>query len=511
VLAPALSWLAIRVLLDPARRRRIPLALLVGLIAFGNAALWAHVTPAFDAPDESEHFAYVQSLVERGKPLEHVPTARSTYSSEEALGIRMTRILDGAETADGKPPWLASQERIFNRIDRSGDPARDDGGGFAAAGSSHSPAYYSLVAPAYALASGGGLWDQLFASRLVSAILGGIVAACAFLIVLELLPGRRRIAAAAGFGVAFQPMFAFMAGSVNNDMGVNAGAAVVTLLAVQLIRRGFSLPRALALGVMLALTPLLKATGFAVAPAALLAVALAVWRYRPAWRRWVPGVLAVVVGFAVVWLIWTKVSASLDRGAFTTPNGQAPGQGFLAEQDPTGALTYVWEVFLPRLPGMNEHWSQSWPAYDIYGVRGWGAFGWYALTWKHKVYWVIMLAILALSALGVVALWRRRGWTRRNVPELLVLAAVVLGVIGVMNAAYYSPTPQGDLYPQQGRYLFPAIAALAALFAGATYGVGRRWVQPLAAGLATAVICFGYASLWLVLSGFYFAAAPAPG
>jgi 4-amino-4-deoxy-L-arabinose transferase-like glycosyltransferase len=303
-------------------------------------------------------------------------------------------------------------------------------------------------------------------------------------------------------------MFAFMAGSVNNDMGVNALAAIVTLLAVQLLRRGFSLPRALALGVALGLTPLMKATGFAVFPAVGLAVVLAVWRHRPQWRRWIPGVLAVAVGFLTIWETWVHVAPSLNRATFTTPNGQAPGQGFAATTDIKGTLVYVWEVFLPRLPGMNEHWSQSWPAYDIYGIRGWGAFGWYAVSWHHKVYWLIMALIVGLTGLGVVALWRRRGWTLRHVPELLVLVAVVVGVLGVMNAAYYSPTPQGTLYPEQGRYVFPAITALATLFAGATYGVRRRWTEPLAAALSTAVILFGYASLWLVLSGFYFAAAP---
>ena len=32
-------------------------------------------------------------------------------------------------------------------------------------------------------------------------------------------------------------------------------------------------------------------------------------------------------------------------------------------------------------------------------------------------------------------------------------------------------------------------------------------MEPLVAGLATAVVCLGVASLWLVLGGFYFAAA----
>ena len=74
VVIPALAYAALRVLLHPQRRR---LALTVGAIGFGFAAVWAHVTPAFDAPDETEHFAYVQSLAERGKTLERAPTERA--------------------------------------------------------------------------------------------------------------------------------------------------------------------------------------------------------------------------------------------------------------------------------------------------------------------------------------------------------------------------------------------------------------------------------------------------
>ncbi len=509
LVGPGLVVVALRTLMHPGRRRRLPLALAIGLVGFANAAVWAHVTPAFDAPDETEHFAYVQSLAERGEPLERVGTARPTYSSQQALAIRSTRVLDGAETPDGKPPWAASDERTYERLAAAEKPARDDGGGFAAAGSSHSPAYYALVEPAYLAARGGGVFAALTASRLVSALLGGLVAACTVLIMLELAPAHRRFAAAAGLAVSFQPMFAFMAGSVNNDMGVNAGAAVVTLLLVRLVRRGFSLPLGLGLGLGLALTPLLKATGFALYPAAALAVLLAVWRFRHAWRSWLPGLALAVVASVVVWQVWGEVAASFDRGTFGTPNGRAPGEGFPALQQKAGALVYGWEVFFPRLPGMAEHWAQSWPAFDIYGLRGWGAFGWYALSWPHGVYWVIMVTLVGLTALGLVALWRRRrDWTRAHLPELLVLVAIVLGVIGVMLAAYYSPTPQGDLFPQQGRYVFPAITALAALFAGATLGAGRRRAEPLVAGLTTAVICLGYASLWLMLGGFYFAASP---
>ena len=38
---------------------------------------------------------------------------------------------------------------------------------------------------------------------------------------------------------------------------------------------------------------------------------------------------------------------------------------------------YLWQVFLPRVPGMKEYHPQTWPAFDIYVRRGWASFGWY--------------------------------------------------------------------------------------------------------------------------------------
>src|SRR3954447_17870396 len=66
----------------------------VGLIG----VIWALFVPAFQAPDESAHFAYVQSLAERGK-LPERPDSAPMFSTEEGNGIVA---LDGFGTV-GQP------------------------------------------------------------------------------------------------------------------------------------------------------------------------------------------------------------------------------------------------------------------------------------------------------------------------------------------------------------------------------------------------------------------------
>src|SRR5207244_8699062 len=108
-----------------AARRRAPLGLAIALLAFVNAGAWALITPAFDAPDESEHFAYAQYLAETG----HAVGGRGNpYSSDQTLAIEATRILTSNQNGDGKPPWAALDQRAWERRTHGTHADRANGG-----------------------------------------------------------------------------------------------------------------------------------------------------------------------------------------------------------------------------------------------------------------------------------------------------------------------------------------------------------------------------------------------
>jgi hypothetical protein len=56
---------------------------------------------------------------------------------------------------------------------------------------------------------------------------------------------------------------------------------------------------------------------------------------------------------------------------------------------------------------------------------------------------------------------------------------------------------------EQGRYAFPAAAALAVIAVGGTFGLGRRRHVQLATALVVAMIGFNCASRLLALGAFY--------
>ena len=505
VLLP-LVWLlvaygALRLLAAGGSVRRTSAA--VGLIAFLMAGSWALVTPPFGAPDEPDHYGYAQALGETGKAPVRAPSKLPAYSSRATVALDALRIYSQVELPRARTPWLEVSERRWSRRMEAEDPPTDDGGGYLASTSTHAPVYYGLTLPAYA-AAGGDTFSALAGMRLVSALLGALVAVCAFLAVRELAPRQRTLAVTAGLVVAFQPMFAFMSGALNNDAGVNAAAALLVLLLLRGLRRGLTLKLGIALGAVLVVLPLMKGTGYALYPAALVGLAGMLWRRHE--RAAVPAYAAVAASFVGLTALWSALSGTFGRTSFTTPGGISPtaSGGIVgnALSDPGLYVSYLWQVFLPRLPFMSDLHPQKLPAFDIYVERGWAAFGWYAVKFPQWVYVLIALALLAGFALCAVAAWRERRELQPLRWELAVLLIAIAGVVGGVEAAYVTSAPR-PVVAEQGRYAFTAMVPLATIAAGACLAFGRRRAPALAAGLVGALMGLSFLSLLLGLQHFY--------
>ena len=487
------------------RGRVLRPAIAITLIAFLNAGTWALITPAFNAPDEPDHFAYAQYFAETGHPPART-AVRPPFSTDETLALWAVDIYSQVSKPDARPPWLAlEQDRWQARRDAVSHPA-SDGGGMTASASSHQPAYYALLAPAYELVRSESPFSQLTVMRLVSALLGAIVAACAFGIVRELLPRQPLAAVAAGLLVAFHPMFGFISGAVDNDNGVNASAAVSLYLLIRGLRRGLTWRVALALGAALAITPFMKESGYEIYPAAAVGLLGMAWRRHQVrnLRAWISlaGAFAFVRGG---WSLLQPVFYPPVAGHAASSGGGISASGTLttALHMPGRFLVYLWELVLPKLSFMGTLFPPGWPFREIYVVRGWGAFGWYVWIFPN---WVYLAIILAMAIVGVLALStavreRIAAWSRFW--EIAVIALVPLCTLVAVEAVFFAPNGGRTVVAEQGRYIFPAIGALAAIAVAGTFGLGRRFHVPLATILVVAMIGLSYASQWLTLGSFF--------
>ena len=506
VVLPALAFVSVRCLALAVAAGRLGvgprrLAAWVFAIAALNFACWSLITPPFQAPDEVDHFAYTQSLVERGKAPSRTPgSPPGRWASAEALALDDMSFLTDHEVGGSRPPWTTRQEAFYRAQARALRPSSANGGGNETA-ATHGAIYYATLAPAYLLASNSPL-DELSLMRLTSALIGALTVMFTFLLARELAPGRPWLAVLAALLVAYEPMFGFLSGAVNNDVGVNAGAAALELLLMRGLRRGVTLPWGLLTGALLMLLPIVKGTAYSLYPVAAIAFLLALWRHRR--RSDAAGWVGVVIGAVAAIELSVHLSGVVSRSSGNTPGvGSNVNASVGALEHPPDYLGYLWQVFLPRLPFMAPHFEGTGlPAFTIFVERGWGAFGWYDVFFPDWVYRVILVAMLMVPLLAIVAARREWAFVRRHVPELAILVLVPVAVVAGFEAAFYT-TVARSYVPEFGRYAFPAIGPLALLVVGALHAFGRRRMLVVGTGLLVAMIALSYASQLLTLTSFY--------
>ena len=252
--------------------------------------------------------------------------------------------------------------------------------------------------------------------RLTSALIGALTVVFAFLLARELAPGRPWLWVLAALLVAYQPMYGFISGAVNNDVGVNAGAAALELLLIMMLRRGVTLRLGLLAGALLVGLPVVKGTAYSLYPVAGIVLLATLWRHHrradiPGWTALVATALALRESSAR----FAHVFHPAAVGASTPLEVGAPvGAVSEALAHPLGYLGYLWQVFLPRLPFMARHWeTTNFPGFVIFVERGWGAFGWYDVLYPHRFYYVILAAMIAVPILGLIAIRREWPFVRR--------------------------------------------------------------------------------------------------
>jgi hypothetical protein len=505
---PALALLALRCLALAVAGGTRRLALTLFAIAALNACCWALITPVFQGPDEVDHFAYTQSLAERGeKPVNDPRSSLLRWSGAENLALEDTSLWTDHQVGDSRAPWLSAQVRDYREDVQHEHPKRADGGGYTTS-AAHGPAYYLALAPAYLATAQASIFSQLTLMRICSALLGALVVLFTYLLARELAPRRPWVGVLAALLVAYEPMYGFISGIVNNDVGVNATAAALELLLIRLLRRGITVPRGALTGIVLVLLPNVKGTGLSLYPVAGFVFLVALWRYH---RR---ADLFGWAALAIAAVLAAELATHVLNPAFAASSAAGAGGGASAIGSNANAvsealhhlpdyLSYLWQVFLPRLPFMQAHFSPSvYPGFVIFIERGWGAFGWYDVFFPSWVYAVILAVSLLMLLLSPLAARREWGWLSAHAPEALAVILMPAAVIAGFVAAYYTPGVR-PVIGEFGRYAFPAIGPTALLVVGALHAFGRRRMLEAGVALLVATIALSYASQLLTLSAFY--------
>jgi len=489
------------IILRPCKRavKRVPLVFWIALVAALNAACWSVVSPPFQVSDEESHVAYVKELADTGR----LPSVNAgELSREETLvlaGARFVRM--AGEPGLSSIATQAEQHQLERELATATQLPRD-GSENASAATAEPPLYYAIEAIPYLIADNGNLLERLQLMRLVSALMAGLTALFAFLFVREALPGESWAWITGGLAVGLLPLLGEMSGAVNPDSLLYAVSAALFYLLARAFRRGLTRRLAVAIGLVCAAGLLTKLNFVGLLPGALLGLLLLCWRLARKSKIEAFGclVLACVIAAGPILVsLATGVLAGHDvlNGVSASAGLVAPHGSFLAK------LEYVWELYLPRLPGMANDIPGVFTAIQIWFDGFVGLYGWGDTSFPGWVYDVALLPAGILLCLAVRGLALRRMVLRGYAAETCVYALIAAGVIVMVGLSSYGVFPGRDAEYAHVRYLFPLLAPLGAAFVLATRGAGPRWGRAVGVLIVLLVLAQDIFSQLLVISHYY--------
>jgi hypothetical protein len=166
--------------------------------------------------------------------------------------------------------------------------------------------------------------------------------------------------------------------------------------------------------------------------------------------------------------------------------------------------SYVWQFYLPRLPGMHAYFPQVLTTRQLWFDGLVGLYGWTDTLFAGWVYDLALIPAAVIAVLCVGELIRRRAAVRRRIPELVVYAMAGMGIMLVVGDQSYVADVLDRLEAYWApRYLLPMLALWGLVVALAARGAGRRWGPVVGVLLIVLLLAHDVFSELQVIARFY--------
>src|SRR5262249_54831583 len=147
-------------------------------------------------------------------------------------------------------------------------------------------------------------------------------------------------------------------------------------------------------------------------------------------------------------------------------------------------VSYLWQFYLPRLPGMDPMLGPKYGAGTAWVNRFFGDFGWLEIPFPNSIYTELRWGSVLLLVLLAVGLVVCRDAVRRNWRVAVALVATVVLELLVLHVAAFEALLANPGDPVlTGRYLFPLIAIWGLAVAAVAAIVPRILQAPAAAAI----------------------------
>jgi 4-amino-4-deoxy-L-arabinose transferase-like glycosyltransferase len=429
--------------------RTIPKLLLLILAGFTLlSCFYAWLFPPFEGPDERQHFAYIEWLVEKsGFP----PQGDAAWDTDVAQ-------------ESSQPPFYYLIASIPARVVGVNNPSVIYRPNPYFSGPFHIVPDNENVALHYpgdvSVLRGG--WLALYLARGVTILFGFLLIIATYGLARQVRPAEPQVALIAAGLVAAIPQVIFIGSVVSNDIPAAALSALTLWLLAIPVRQGLTPKRAFVLGIAFGFAALTKASTLALALPIAFALSWLWLSRRLQWAVLIQSGLCLAAGFFLI-VGWWYARTWLMYGSFLglETHDQAPWAG----KEPA--------MFAAR-------WLETFRTF-------WVGFGWGTIKlpeWANRI-------LLALSAAAVIGLllaalrWRRKhlqspAWPERFTPSVILLVALSLLLAATALAL---ENWMHRVTAHHGRLLFPAVAPIAILLV-----IGWRALHPLLAAAGSSLV-----------------------
>lgn len=418
----------------PAKPTHTPLQwgiLAVALVLVGVLATWhSYHTPLFEPPDELLHYQFVHTwLADRVLPIQQVdgPLSQSHQPPLYYLGgaLLVAGIVD---------PQTLPERNLFWAANRIGEVSYDNKLQFLP-NQAYAPPYQGTALVVHRL-------------RLWSVVLALMTTAVVWLLGITIWANApAKVALMLALSV-LNPMFLYIAGAVNNDNLIILCGTVMLWFVVRALADAFSWRTTIFIGLVWGIAILSKLTGIVLAVSWGVGLICVAWQKRDIRLLLTRTVVIVGIMLSVAgWWFWR--------------NYQLYG-------DPL-ALQIVLDVWGERAAA-NTGWMALWTDVRFSWTNFWGRFGYGQIPlppWVYALFTATSIVAVAgsLRRLAHAAPTRRPLWW-------VMLAVFTTYVAALFYYIYRNPTGAN------GRYVYPALAAFAALAAGGLSAWWRQWSRP---------------------------------
>jgi len=413
------------------------LALPIAIIFLLLAGTYSIVTPIFESPDELWHYPFVWHLARSWELPVQDPAHPQLWQQEGGqapLYYGLAALLTSPITTDDLP------ELIYRNPQADIGLASVDGNANVVVHTDREAWPWQ------------GAVLAIHLTRFLSVLLGTGTVLVIYRLGRTLWPERPNLALLSMAFVAFNPMFLFISGSVNNDNLIIflANLTIWWLVVMVVDRQRSSAEPAwwhfFGLGILVGLAALAKASGLILL--GLVGMTLLWWGWRRrSWRIALAGnCIVVLMAVAVAgWWYWRNLSLYGDLTGTQNivlmmgprPFSPTPGQ------------------LLAEMPGVGRSF--------------WGLFGYFSVPMPAPLYWFYnLLAAAGLVGLVVALLpGKHQSFpSRLRLTWPILVGWLLLTIIALIQWTLRTPA-------SQGRFLFPALGSLAIL-----WGVGWMAVTP---------------------------------